>query len=585
MEEGTPPPRHDAAAWPALPTAPPPEAVPPARGAAAAATALDPEPEPEPQPGDDAALAYSSSAGRPETAAETVQRLRAERDALVAAALGAAARSAAPARPASYVLGQRLPGDIEESLRAEFKDTHRHRFHANIGAYVLKNVTGFLNSRQGGTLYFGIDDASGRVCGVPFPAGDEGREFWDKWSLAAGTALRRCGECGGGRNEQFSVFASRSIAPTQYAMVRVPITCEGADPDTFVVREQDGKTAGPPPAGVELFVVEIRVQAAVEWDRALVADCTTWLVKQRHRSAAGERCEFIRWQRMDKQTVMEGQPLAVEEACALCEVPLPRQRVAGSSRAVLEIGQVVEAKYTEDSTKWKRATVVAKQPETDCFVLQFEGYDDEVDGVPRGRIRPLQAPTGVGGGRGRGGADRGGGVASIGRGGWGRGSAGGGGGGGRECAGCSTAKPRAAYSLNQWTKKEEGFSRCIECCTREQQQKVLAQGGAVATTGGVARACAACTQSKPKSSFSPNQWSKGGAGRCKDCVAAAQSPAERATKGHQIIAEPEREPEPAAEPEPVDGTIAVEHPPEPQPEPAAEPEPGSGADICASRNM
>ena len=119
-----------------------------------------------------------------------------------AAAARAASQSTAPALPASYVLGQRLPGDIEEGLRVEFKDTHRHRFHVNIGAYVLKNVTGFLNSRQGGTLYFGIDDASGRVCGVPFPAGDEGREFWDKWSLSAGTALRRCRECGGGRSEE-----------------------------------------------------------------------------------------------------------------------------------------------------------------------------------------------------------------------------------------------------------------------------------------------------------------------------------------------------------------------------------------------
>jgi hypothetical protein len=64
------------------------------------------------------------------------------------------------------VLGQRLPGNLEEGVCVEFKDTERHRFFANINKYVLKNVTGMLNSRQGGVLYFGVDDASGRVTGA-----------------------------------------------------------------------------------------------------------------------------------------------------------------------------------------------------------------------------------------------------------------------------------------------------------------------------------------------------------------------------------------------------------------------------------
>eukprot|EP01046_Picozoa_sp_COSAG06_P089280 COSAG06_NODE_35666_length_457_cov_0.779330_2_plen_78_part_01 len=72
--------------------------------------------------------------------------------------------------------------------------------------------------------------------GVPFPAGDAGRSQWDKWALAAGTALRRCHECGGGKSEDFSVFASRSIAPSQYEMVRIPVTCEGSKPEEKVVR-------------------------------------------------------------------------------------------------------------------------------------------------------------------------------------------------------------------------------------------------------------------------------------------------------------------------------------------------------------
>eukprot|EP01047_Picozoa_sp_COSAG01_P128946 COSAG01_NODE_58348_length_306_cov_1.536232_1_plen_102_part_11 len=54
------------------------------------------------------------------------------------------------------------------------------------------------------------------------------------------------------------------------------------------------------------------------------------------------------------------------------------------------IGQIVEAKYSEDSLNWKRAKVVALQPETDCLSLHFKGYRDHVEGVPRSRVRSIE---------------------------------------------------------------------------------------------------------------------------------------------------------------------------------------------------
>lgn len=380
---------------------------------------------------------------------------------------------------------------------------------------------GGSNSRQGGVLYFGVDDRTGRVTGVPFPSGDSGRSAWDKWALAAGTALRRCHECGGGKNEDFRVFASRSIAPSQYEMVRIPVRCEGSDPETYVVRAHDGKTAGPPPMGQELYVVEVRVQRAADWDRALVGDCTTWLVKQRHRSAAGEHCDYVRWVRLDKQTVAES-TLSLSGACALCSVPepKPRQSTGSPSRKILSIGEQVEARFTQDSTRWKLAVVVAKQPETDSFVLQFDGYSDETAGVPRSRIRPIvatrqaaAATTQVAGA-----------IAAT--------ASGDSSDGARVCAQCCVAKPRTGYSFNQWTKKDAGFSRCVMCCAKEQARRVShsstgrsdSGGGGTAVTGDgvsseVARVCAACTERKQQCEFSSNQWKKGDTARCTACVA------------------------------------------------------------------
>ena len=379
--------------------------------------------------------------------------------------------------------------------------------------------------------------------GVPFPAGDAGRSQWDKWALAAGTALRRCHECGGGKNEDFSVFASRSIAPSQYEMVRIPVTCEGSKPEEYVVRSHDGKTAGPARAGMELFVVEIRVQAAADWDRALVGPCTMWLIKRRHRSAAGEHCEYLRYMRMDKQTVVEA-TLSLEEACALCAVSIRTHtaKPARRTRTILEIGDTVHARFTEDSTRWKPARVVAKQPETDSFVLHFDGYADEVAGVPRARIRPT-ANTGVGSRcvttDGRTGARGGVGLdlepkstagtvvtrsdaATTTR----QHSHGVPGPRGRLCAGCSETKYRADYSTNQWTRKEEGFSRCKVCCTKEQERRLKhtvisndGPGGSMSMAP--QRTCSTCVPptEKPKGDFSGNQWSKGAQARCKECLA------------------------------------------------------------------
>ncbi len=500
--------------WPSLPSASAPTSIPegvPPGGSRK--TPRGPEPEPEPEP---------------DTLLTEVARLRAERDALIAAAAHAATASAATVGPSAYVLGQRLPGDLEEGLCVEFKDTERHRFSANINKYVLKTVAGFLNSRQGGVLYFGVDDRSGRVTGVPFPAGDEGRSAWDKWALAAGTALRRCRECGGGKNEDFRVFASRSIAPSQYEMVRSPVTCEGSDPETYVVRAHDGKTAGPPPVGQELYVVEIRVQKAADWDRALVGDCTTWLIKQRHRSAAGESCEYVRWVRLDKQTVVES-TLSLSAACALCSVPEPKatRRSAGSGREVLAIGEHVEARYTEDSTRWKLAVVVGKQLETDSFVLHFDGYADETTGVPRSRIRPVAAAARAASGEAKsrvvGAADRASEAGSLAL------------KAARVCAQCCEAKARSEYSLNQWTKKDAGFSRCVVCCSKEQDRRVAHHGFERGVAGGSAgagaaseqkRACATCSETKQKSEYSNNQWRKASGARCTECVGTA-SVAER----------------------------------------------------------
>ena len=99
--------------------------------------------------------------------------------------------------------------------------------------------------------------------GVPFPAGDAGRSQWDKWALAAGTALRRCHECGGGKNEDFSVFASRSIAPSQYEMVRIPVTCEGSKPEEYVVRSHDGKTGDLSRFVPEFALAQNSIQGAI----------------------------------------------------------------------------------------------------------------------------------------------------------------------------------------------------------------------------------------------------------------------------------------------------------------------------------
>ena len=368
-------------------------------------------------------------------------------------------------------------------------------------------------------MYFGVDDRTGRVTGVSFPSGDSGRSAWNKWALAAGTALRRCHECGGGKNEDFRVFASRSIAPSQYEMVRIPVKCEGSEPQTYVVRANDGKAAGPPPIGHELYVVEVRVQSAANWDRALVGDCTTWLVKQQHRPAAGEHCDYVRWVRLDKQTVAES-TLSLSSACALCSVPepKPRQSAGSSSRKLLSIGEQVEACFAQDSTPWKPAAVAAKQPETDNFVLPFDGYTDETAGVPRLRIRPIvsarQAATTVQ-------------VAGVISGSASEDSSN----GARVCAQCCEAKPRTGYSFNQWTKKDAGFSRCVICCAKEQARGLRHSsaeqsdnGGSTAFTRGsvpseLARACATCAGTKQECEFSRNQWGKGDTARCKACVA------------------------------------------------------------------
>ena len=101
-------------------------------------TELRPEPETEPQPEPDTELQQ-----QPAELVSELARLRAERDALMAAAARAAMASAM-GQSSAYILGQRLPGDLEEGLCVEFKDTERHRFSANINKYVLKTVTGFL---------------------------------------------------------------------------------------------------------------------------------------------------------------------------------------------------------------------------------------------------------------------------------------------------------------------------------------------------------------------------------------------------------------------------------------------------------
>jgi hypothetical protein len=202
-------------------------------------------------------------------------------------------------------------------------------------------------------------------------------------------------------------------------------------------------------------------------------------------------------------------------------VPEPKTRQpAGSSRKVLSIGEHVEARYTEDSTRWKLAVVVAKQPETDSFVLQFDGYADETAGVPRSRIRSVAATSRAASGEAKSravsaadSACETGSLALK---------------GARVCAQCCEAKPRAGYSLNQWTKKDAGFSRCGACCAKEQDRRLTRSGvergdggssGGDSATPGPKRACATCAETKQKSEYSNNQWRKASGARCTACVA------------------------------------------------------------------
>ena len=180
---------------------------------------------------------------------------------------------------ATLTLGQPIPGATDgESDTVEFKDTHsssQQEFLKNIDEHVLKVVTGFLNCQQGGTLFFGVDDATRKVVGVPFPQGDAGTRAWDRWQQAASHALRCCPEAGHGANAgntTFKIFASRDVlGPSMVKIARVPVV--PGNPAEYVAGRG-------PIEGHDLFVVTVTAEPAVRWPAALVGDCTTWLVKE-----------------------------------------------------------------------------------------------------------------------------------------------------------------------------------------------------------------------------------------------------------------------------------------------------------------
>ena len=58
-------------------------------------------------------------------------------------------------------------------------------------------------------------------------------------------------------------------------------------------------------------------------------------------------------------------------------------------------GQRVEAKFKAESRHWKLATVIALQPGIDCYILEFDGYQDLQKGIPPERIRTPIAGAGA----------------------------------------------------------------------------------------------------------------------------------------------------------------------------------------------
>ena len=75
-------------------------------------------------------------------------------------------------------------------------------------------------------------------------------------------------------------------------------------------------------------------------------------------------------------------------------IPLDRIRTVDarpppheSQQSVFQVGQAVEAQFTEKSKGWKPAKVVAVDPGANCYVLEFDGYDDWTEGIPKSRIR------------------------------------------------------------------------------------------------------------------------------------------------------------------------------------------------------
>ena len=414
------------------------------------------EPEPEGEP-----LGRDGSVPGTETAEETIARLRAERDALrqpaAAAEAGdppsgeAASPEAAwvsqlrPLLPPQLTLGEIIPGIDDESDTVEFKDTYHSSQNSfrrdNIKEYVLKNVAGFLNSRQGGTLLFGVHD-SGKVTGVPFPqATPQDSDPWDLWKRAVSTALGCCGECGGSPENRHKMFASHEIAPSMYKLRRVEVTDMG-DPANYAVRTQGplaGQPAGPVD-GQDLYVVALTVQPAPFWDSRLVGDCTTWLVKEDQQG--GGAGTYMLYARLESQTKPRGPKggRALPQAYEICGLPQP----------TYTIGQTVEAKYTEASTNWKTAKVTSLQRPlgSESYTLNFEGYPNHPV-VPSSRIR---ASGGGGGGGGKGNPTR-------------------------KCDTCGKIKHRYPvgkfFTKNQWEKQDrgEGNSRCVPCVAKAQEKK------------------------------------------------------------------------------------------------------------------
>jgi hypothetical protein len=253
----------------------------------------------------------------------------------------------------TYVLGSTITDErgnlLEEGLRVEFKDIYARddtgartvdndRFLKAIrgdlsrrnprGSHALerpstlvKTVTAFLNSGEGGSLFFGVAD-NGEVVGVPFAHGEAGRDARDKWTMEMSAALQFCEEAGG-NNPTAMVFGVEPIDPG--SQVEGPIWTRVCP------------AGGEATSDIDFYVVEVRVMPRAQWKTP--KDCAAWLVKEGTASRGGH-VEYVYYQRRPGETKKEATFFESEsdkaDAIHLCKYGKGRRIVHPDWLALLE---------------------------------------------------------------------------------------------------------------------------------------------------------------------------------------------------------------------------------------------------------